>query len=69
MIKNLVLLLVSLLAFTSCSGGPAYEANSGLIFVGTLVVYYDSEGPLSYQTHYPLGVAKGQDSHRRGDGG
>ena len=25
------------LAFTSCSGpGPAYEANSGLIFVGTL---------------------------------
>lgn len=30
-----------------------YEARSGLIFVGTFVVFYDSEGPLSYQALTP----------------
>ena len=58
MIKIVALLLGSLLATTSCSGGPAYEANSGLIFVGTFVVYYDSEGPLSYQTITPWELPK-----------
>lgn len=53
MIKMMALLLGGLLATTACSVGPAYKANSGLIFVGTLVVYYDSEGPLSYQTITP----------------
>ena len=56
--KIMALLLGGLLATTACSGGPAYEANSGLIFVGTLVVYYDSEGPLSYQTITPWELPK-----------
>ena len=58
MIKISVLLLSALLCTTACSGGPAYQANSGLIFVGTLVVYYDSEGPLSYQTITPWELPK-----------
>ena len=31
----------------------AYEARPGLIFVGGFVLFYDSEGPLSYQTLTP----------------
>jgi hypothetical protein len=58
MIKIGAALLSGLLCATACSGGPAYEANSGLIFVGTLVVYYDSEGPLSYQTITPWELPK-----------
>ena len=58
LIKILPFVLVALLATTACSQGPAYRANSGLIFVGTLVVYYDSEGPLSYQTMVPWEVPK-----------
>ena len=37
---------------------PAYEASPGLIFVGYLMVYYDSEGPLSYQTITPWELPK-----------
>ena len=59
MIRIGALLVSGLLFLTACSSpGPAYEANSGLIFVGTLVVYYDSEGPLSYQTITPWELPK-----------
>ena len=49
----LYLSVVILLVGTSCSRQWAYEARPGLIFVGTFVVFYDSEGPLSYQTMTP----------------
>ena len=44
----------SLLAMNACAQippevPPTYEANSGLIFVGFFMLYYDSQGPLSYQ--------------------
>jgi len=58
MIKIVALILGGLLSTTSCSQGPAYRANSGLIFVGTFVVFYDSEGPLSYQTITPWELPK-----------
>ena len=51
-------LLSSLLFIPGCSVGPAYEANSGLIFVGALMVFYDSEGPLSFQTITPWELPK-----------
>ena len=37
---------------------PQYEASSGLMFVGGFVVFYDSEGPLSYQTMTPREIPK-----------
>jgi hypothetical protein len=58
MTKMGALLLSGLLCTTACSQGPAYRANSGLIFVGTFMVYYDSEGPLSYQTITPWELPK-----------
>lgn len=38
--------------------GPQYEANVGLIFVGFTVLFYDSQGPLSYQTMTPQEIPK-----------
>ena len=42
----------------ACSQGPAYKASAGLLFIGGFVVFYDSEGPLSYQTLKPWDVPK-----------
>lgn len=50
---KVVLMLMGLFVLASgCSPlqRSAYEARSGLIFVGGFVLYYDSEAPLSYQT-------------------
>ena len=54
----------SLLALNACAQippevPPTYEANSGLIFVGLFMLYYDSEGPLSYQNSMLQEVPKG----------
>ena len=49
----LTLIVVCLLFSTACSQRWPYEARPGLIFVGTFVVFYDSEGPLSFQTMTP----------------
>lgn len=32
---------------------PTYEAQLGLIYVGGFILFYDSQGPLSYQTFTP----------------
>ena len=48
--KMPAVILGCLLVISACAQKPSYEASSGLIFVGALMVYYDSEGPLSYQT-------------------
>ena len=49
----LVLICWCLLPPTVWAQNPAYEASPGLIFVGFFMVFYDSEGPLSYQTMTP----------------
>jgi hypothetical protein len=36
----------------------AYEARPGLIPIGGFIIFYDSEGPLSYQTMTPQEVPK-----------
>ncbi len=46
----LVLIVCSLLFGTACTRQWSYEARPGIIYVGTFVVFYDSEGPLSFQT-------------------
>ena len=56
MTKILAVLCFCLLSAGACVRGPAYEASSGLIFVGTFMVFYDSQGPLSYQTMTPQEV-------------
>ncbi len=42
-----------LLSASAWAQSPAYEARIGLIFVGFFVLFYDSQGPLSYQTVTP----------------
>lgn len=42
-----------LLATSAGAQSPAYEADLGLIFVGGFILFYDSQGPLSYQTYTP----------------
>ncbi len=51
----LLLLAICLLSGYGCSPSQrwAYEARPGLIRVGGFILYYDSEGPLSYQTLTP----------------
>ncbi|MGB0909704.1 MAG: hypothetical protein ACPGYT_05030 [Nitrospirales bacterium] len=49
----LILIVPCLLLGTACTRQWAYEARPGLIYVGTFVVFYDSEGPLSFQTMTP----------------
>lgn len=51
--KVLVLVCCVLIAGKAWAQSPAYEASFGLIFVGGLILFYDSEGPLSYQTLTP----------------
>lgn len=52
-------LIVCCLLFTHARAqNPAYEASPGLIFVGYLMLYYDSEGPMSYQTVTPWELPK-----------
>ena len=48
--KMLALICGCLLATNVWAQNPAYEASPGLIFVGLFMVFYDSQGPLSYQT-------------------
>jgi hypothetical protein len=50
MIKMPAVILGCLLVVSACAQKPSYRANSDLIFVGALMVFYDSEAPLSYQT-------------------
>jgi hypothetical protein len=50
MIKMPAVILVCLLVVSACAQKPSYRASSDLIFVGALMVFYDSEAPLSYQT-------------------
>lgn len=54
-----------LLSTTACTSTWQYEATPGLIFVGLFMVFYDSEGPLSYQTGTPYEVPK--DAIRTGE--
>ncbi len=49
----LALICGCLLSTTVWAQSPAYEADVGLIFVGTFMLFYDSQGPLSYQTLTP----------------
>lgn len=42
-----------LLSASAWAQNPAYEADIGLIFVGGFILFYDSAGPLSYQTFTP----------------
>ncbi len=52
--KRLLALICGCLLSTSAwAQSPAYEAKLGLIFVGGFILFYDSEGPLSYQTFTP----------------
>ncbi len=51
--RMLPLICGCLLSTTVWAQDPAYEADFGLIFVGTFMLFYDSEGPLSYQTLTP----------------
>jgi hypothetical protein len=46
-------IICTLLSTPVWGQNPAYEASPGLIFVGYLMIYYDSQGPLSYQTITP----------------
>ncbi len=48
-----------LLSINAWAQSASYEANPGLLFVGVFIVFYDSEGPLSYQTMTPREVPKG----------
>ena len=54
----LALVCGCLLSTTVWAQNPSYEASSGLIFVGALMVFYDSKGPLSYQTSTPRDLPK-----------
>ncbi len=45
-----------LISATALAESPAYSARPGLIVVGGFVLFYDSEGPLSYQTMTPQEV-------------
>ncbi len=49
----LALVCWCLLSTSAWAQSPAYEADIGLIFVGGFILFYDSEGPLSYQTFTP----------------
>lgn len=53
--RTSLLLLCSVLVAGDvwAQGTTAYEADFGLIVVGGLVLFYDSEGPLSFQTMTP----------------
>ena len=50
--KSLTILITFLLSTTAWAQNLQYEADPGLIPLGftDLIVFYDSEGPLSYQT-------------------
>lgn len=54
----LALICGCLLSTTVWAQNPSYEASSGLIFVGALILFYDSKGPLSYQTSTPRDLPK-----------
>ena len=54
--KVLALICGCILSTNIWAQNPGYEASSGLIFVGLFVVFYDSEGPLSYQSMTPQEV-------------
>ncbi len=56
--KILTVICGCLLATAAWAEGPAYQAKFGLIFVGGFVVFYESEGPLSYQTLTPRALPK-----------
>lgn len=51
--RILALVCGCLLSTSAWAQSPAYEADIGLIFVGGFILFYDSEGPLSYQTFTP----------------
>lgn len=51
--RILALVCCCLLPASAWAQSPAYEADLGLIFVGGFILFYDSEGPLSYQTFTP----------------
>ncbi len=51
--RMLALVCWCLLSTSAWAQSPAYEADIGLIFVGGFILFYDSEGPLSYQTFTP----------------
>ena len=54
--KILVIFITVMLSANAGAQNLQYEANPGLIFVGFLIVFYDSEGPLSFQTMTPKDV-------------
>lgn len=54
--KFLIVICGCLLSANACAQNPAYEASPGLIFASGFVVFYDSAGPLSYQTETPQEV-------------
>jgi hypothetical protein len=56
--RILALICGCLLATNAYAQRPAYEARSGLISMGGFVLFYDSAGPLSYQTMTPQEVPK-----------
>lgn len=59
---RLAVVVAFLLTSPAWAQSPAYEASPGLIFVGYLMVYYDSQGPLSYQTITPWELPKDAES-------
>jgi hypothetical protein len=54
--RILVLICGCLLSTNAFAQRPAYEAHPGLIPIGGFILFYDSEGPLSYQTMTPQEV-------------
>jgi hypothetical protein len=56
--RILVLICGCLLSTNAFAQRPAYEARPGLIPIGGFVLFYDSGGPLSYQTMTPQEVPK-----------
>jgi hypothetical protein len=48
-----VILIFSVVAISACSQNAAYEANVGLLPVGGFMLFYDSQGPLSYTSLTP----------------
>ncbi len=54
----LVMAGLGLITTIGCSQNAAYEANVGLLPVGGFMVFYDSQGPLSYTSLTPHQVPK-----------
>ncbi len=48
-----VMLVLSFVAISACSQNAAYEADVGLLPVGGFMLFYDSQGPLSYTSLTP----------------